>query len=261
MGHMEHVVMIRLGRMSQAHSLSTEKSLATKYMKIKGEYRRLMNRLVEENILQEHETNTDIFARLDNEMKETKHTSYITDEDTLIQKAVTNLMQQTKVPVSQKDYIYHMEHIVLIKLGRLAQKCTLTFTKYKRIKENQREKGSDEIETYNPNDDIFSMIDDMLIRREKILTGTLSKHDLEVMTDRSRPEDERKRRLEKEKNERRIKEEEEKDTKAKEEWEEQKRKLKEEENERKRKKEEEERKRKEKEEEEERKRKIEAEEI
>jgi len=187
--HMEHIVMIKLGRMLRENTLTF-----TKYTKVKIDYRRQMDDMMIDQIIDNHDSRADIFARMDSSMKRARMLEKL-DENTLVEREVANLLSQTKVPVSQKDYIYHMEHIVLIKLGRLAQKCTLTFTKYKRIKENQREKGSDEIETYNPNDDIFSMIDDMLIRREKILTGTLSRHDLEVMTDRSRPEDSSMKRL------------------------------------------------------------------
>merc|ERR1719427_1519142 len=114
--HIEHIVMIRLGRMIQAHTAHTRFSLIVKYTKIKTEYRKLMEDLVKEEIIDEHDSNKDIFSKLDAAMAERTRLTGEKEHDTLIQMEVSNLLQQTKVPISQNDLIYHMEHDTLIQM-------------------------------------------------------------------------------------------------------------------------------------------------
>merc|ERR1711962_1725764 len=182
--HIEHIVMIRLGRMIQAHSLHTKQSLWTKYTKIKVEYRKLMKELVAEEIFDNHNEGTDIFARLDNAMAETKRSNPKAGytEDQLIAIEVSNLLQQTKVPISQNDLIYHMEHVVLIRFGFLVKQGTLTFHKYNTIKETHRNAVKEDVASYGFNGDVFARVDIMIVRREKVLTG----HTVRVDYDGSR---------------------------------------------------------------------------
>ena len=42
------------------------------------------------------------------------------DDDVLVNKEVEHLLEQTSVPTSQRDQIFHMEHVILI---RLAEFC------------------------------------------------------------------------------------------------------------------------------------------
>merc|ERR1719262_465263 len=112
-------------------------------------------------------------------MIETKRASHISDEDTLIQKEVTNLLQQTRVPISQKDLVFHMEHVVLIRFGHMAQKATLTFEKYSQLKKDYRKSIKEDVAIYDFNGDVFAKVDTMIVRREKILTGNLAKVDME----------------------------------------------------------------------------------
>ena len=56
-------------------------------------------------------------------------------QDKVIQVCVTQMLQETHVPVSERDYKYHMEQIVLIRLGNLLKAGQLTFHKYNTIKQ------------------------------------------------------------------------------------------------------------------------------
>merc|ERR1712142_137211 len=91
--------------------------------------------------------------------------------------------QMTKVPISQNDLIYHMEHVVLIRFGFLVRHGTLTFHKYKIIKENHRNAIKEDVATHDFNGDVFARVDIMIVRREKVLTGNIvrdvdgSRHD------------------------------------------------------------------------------------
>merc|ERR1711962_1235547 len=88
----------------------------------------------------------------------------VVEQDKVIQIVVTQMLQETHVPVSDRDYKYHMEQIALIRLGNLLKSGTLTFHKYNTVKQQHLADIKDalrnnEIDSYDYPTDIFTRLD------------------------------------------------------------------------------------------------------
>merc|ERR1712119_91688 len=88
----------------------------------------------------------------------------VSEQDKVIQVVVTQMLQETHVPVSDRDYKYHMEQIALIRLGNLLKSGTLTFHKYNTIKQQHVQEikealRNNEVDGYDWNTDIFTRLD------------------------------------------------------------------------------------------------------
>merc|ERR1712183_495948 len=111
--HIDHIFMIRLGTMLKAGTLTFDK-----YVRIKNQDRRRIKELIGHTTAQEYNEGEDVFASLDKALKlsgvRTK-----SEDDAAIGEQVALLLKQTRVPVSQKDFIYHMNKIITIILGMM----------------------------------------------------------------------------------------------------------------------------------------------
>merc|ERR1712212_494234 len=88
----------------------------------------------------------------------------VSEQDKVIQVVVTQMLQETHGPVSDRDYKYHMEQIALIRLGNLLKPGTLTFHKYNTIKQQHVQEIKEalrnfEVDGYDWNTDIFTRLD------------------------------------------------------------------------------------------------------
>ena len=122
---------------------------SSRYTKLKVEFRRVMDDMMLDQVIDEHDPRTDLFAKMDGAMRRARRlASRHVDDDTLVVKEVEHLLGQTKVPVSERDLIFHMDHVILIRFGRMVQRATLTFTKYNKMKDAHREKAVDEVKFF-----------------------------------------------------------------------------------------------------------------
>merc|ERR1711962_939566 len=128
-----------------------------------------------------YDNDADVFARLDEAV--TKHPIIIklsmsgekprvAEQDKVIQVCVTQMLQETHVPVSERDFKYHMEQIVLIRLGNLLKAGQLTFHKYNTIKQQHLHDIKEalrnfEIDSYDFSTDIFTRLDFHIGIRER----------------------------------------------------------------------------------------------
>merc|ERR1712183_910693 len=137
--HTEHVVMIKLGRLQNAGNLTFEK-----YSRMKSSHRIEMSERVRFREIDSYDHEHDVFARLDNVVNNHPIIIKVTtsgakpkvaEQDKVIQIAVAQLLTETHVPVGDKDFKFHMEQIVLIRLGNLMKAGTLTFHKYNSMKQ------------------------------------------------------------------------------------------------------------------------------
>merc|ERR1711953_1598968 len=166
--HTEHVVMIKLGRLQNAGNLTFEK-----YSRMKSSHRIEMSERVRFREIDSYDHEHDVFARLDNVVNNhgiiIKVTTSgakpkVVEQDKVIQIAVAQLLTETHVPVGDKDFKFHMEQIVLIRLGNLMKAGTLTFHKYNSMKQQHIVEIKDalknkEIDHYDWNTDIFTRLD------------------------------------------------------------------------------------------------------
>merc|ERR1712212_659467 len=166
--HTEHVVMIKLGRLQNAGNLTFEK-----YNRMKSSHRIEMSERVRFREIDSYDHEHDVFARLDNVVTNHPITIKFTtsgvkpkvaEQDKVIQIAVAQLLTETHVPVGDKDFKFHMEQIVLIRLGNLMKAGTLTFHKYNSMKQQHIVEIKDalknkEIDHYDWNTDIFTRLD------------------------------------------------------------------------------------------------------
>merc|ERR1712168_1668071 len=88
----------------------------------------------------------------------------VSEQDKVIQVVVTQMLQETHVPVSDRDYKYHMEQIALIRLGNLLKAGTLTFHKYNTMKQQHLQDVKEairnkEVDRYDFTTDIFTKLD------------------------------------------------------------------------------------------------------
>merc|ERR1712202_111656 len=166
--HTEHIIMIRLGRLQRSGNLTFDK-----YTMMKNSHRMLMDEHVRFREIDTYDHSVDVFARLDEAV--TKHPIIIelslsgakprvSEQDKVIQVVVTQMLQETHVPVSDRDYKYHMEQIALIRLGNLLKSGTLTFHKYNTIKQQHVQEIKEalrnfEVDGYDWNTDIFTRLD------------------------------------------------------------------------------------------------------
>merc|ERR1712168_615803 len=166
--HTEHIIMIRLGRLQRSGNLTFDK-----YTMMKSSHRMLMDEHVRFREIDTYDHSVDVFARLDEAV--TKHPIIIelslsgakprvSEQDKVIQVVVTQMLQETHVPVSDRDYKYHMEQIALIRLGNLLKSGTLTFHKYNTIKQQHVQEIKEalrnfEVDGYDWNTDIFTRLD------------------------------------------------------------------------------------------------------
>merc|ERR1712202_52147 len=166
--HTEHIIMIRLGRLQRAGNLTFDR-----YTMMKSSHRMLMDEHVRFREIDTYDHSVDVFARLDEAV--TKHPIIIelslsgtkprvSEQDKVIQVVVTQMLQETHVPVSDRDYKYHMEQIALIRLGNLLKSGTLTFHKYNTIKQQHVQEikealRNNEVDGYDWNTDIFTRLD------------------------------------------------------------------------------------------------------
>merc|ERR1712183_1156997 len=166
--HTEHIIMIRLGRLQRAGNLTFDR-----YTMMKSSHRMLMDEHVRFREIDTYDHSVDVFARLDEAV--TKHPIIIelslsgakprvSEQDKIIQVVVTQMLQETHVPVSDRDYKYHMEQIALIRLGNLLKSGTLTFHKYNTIKQQHVQEikealRNNEVDGYDWNTDIFTRLD------------------------------------------------------------------------------------------------------
>merc|ERR1712096_254326 len=166
--HTEHVVMIKLGRLQNAGNLTFEK-----YSRMKSSHRIEMSERVRFREIDSYDHEHDVFARLDNVVNNHPIIIKVTtsgakpkvaEQDKVIQIAVAQLLTETHVPVGDKDFKFHMEQIVLIRVGNLMKAGTLTFHKYNSMKQQHIIEIKDalknkEIDHYDWNTDIFTRLD------------------------------------------------------------------------------------------------------
>merc|ERR1712013_694308 len=166
--HTEHIIMIRLGKLQMAGNLTFER-----YTKMKTPHRIQMAEHVRYREIDMYDNDADVFARVDEAV--TKHPIIVklsmsgdkprmAEQDKVIQVVVTQMLQETHVPVTERDFKYHMEQMVLIRLGNLLKAGQLTFHKYNSIKQHHLQDIKDalrygEIDSYDWITDIFTRLD------------------------------------------------------------------------------------------------------
>merc|ERR1712183_1216023 len=152
--HIDHIFMIRLGTMLKAGTLTFDK-----YVRIKNQDRRRIKELIGHTTAQEYNEGEDVFASLDKALKlsgvRTK-----SEDDTAIGEQVALLLKQTRVPVSQKDFIYHMNKIITIILGMMLHVGVLTFTKFNQMKITHRADMDEMLDShYDSHSDVFGVLE------------------------------------------------------------------------------------------------------
>merc|ERR1712142_809698 len=152
--HIDHIFMIRLGTMLKAGTLTFDK-----YVRIKNQDRRRIKELIGHTTAQEYNENDDVFGTLDKALKlggiRTK-----SEDDTAIGEQVALLLKQTRVPVSQKDFIYHMNKIITIILGMMLHVGVLTFTKFNQMKITHRADMDEMLDShYDSHSDVFGVLE------------------------------------------------------------------------------------------------------
>merc|ERR1711953_603834 len=152
--HIDHIFMIRLGTMLKAGTLTFDK-----YVRIKNQDRRRIKELIGHTTAQEYNEGEDVFASLDKALKlsgvRTK-----SEDDAAIGEQVALLLKQTRVPVSQKDFIYHMNKIITIILGMMLHVGVLTFTKFNQMKITHRADMDEMLDShYDSHSDVFGVLE------------------------------------------------------------------------------------------------------
>merc|ERR1739838_586569 len=166
--HIEHVIMIKLGKLSQTGALTFES-----YTNTKNKHHQQIKERLRNNEIKSYDFDTDVYGRIDKRMNVhmgksvrfgSKDRLSKKDKDKLIQSQVDALLVEEHEAVSEKDLQYHIEHILLIKLGKMVNDDTLTYDKYNRMKSRHREEiraklKRKEIITYVFETDVYGRID------------------------------------------------------------------------------------------------------
>merc|ERR1739838_672271 len=166
--HTEHVIMIRLGKLHQSGTLTFEK-----YTTMKTTHRLQMKSRVQFKEVEFYDSDNDVFAKLDAAV--TNHPIIVKimtagaipkreEHDKVIQIAITKLLEETRIPITTRDFKYHMEQIIMIRMGNLLKAGTLTFHKYNTMKQEHVQDIKDairngEVESYDFSTDIFTKLD------------------------------------------------------------------------------------------------------
>merc|ERR1712142_968985 len=129
--------------------------------RIKNNDRRIMKVLIGLTTAKGYVENDDVFGTLDKALKSAKVDGTSKDRDNdAVQKQVRELLKQTRVPVSEKDFVYHMNKIITIILGMMLHVGVLTFTKFHQMKCTHRADMEDMVTTaYDPNADVFGVLE------------------------------------------------------------------------------------------------------
>merc|ERR1712183_695881 len=162
--HIDHIFMIRLGTMLKAGTLTFDK-----YVRIKNNDRRIMKVLISLTTAKGYVENDDVFGTLDKALKSAKVDGTSKDRDNdAVQKQVRELLRQTRVPVSEKDFVYHMNKIITIILGMMLHVGVLTFTKFHQMKCTHRADMEDMVTSaYDPNADVFGVLERAIEKQHK----------------------------------------------------------------------------------------------
>merc|ERR1712142_591027 len=170
--HIDHIFMIRLGTMLKAGTLTFDK-----YVRIKNNDRRIMKVLIGLTTAKGYVENDDVFGTLDKALKSAKVDGTSKDRDNdAAQKQVRELLRQTRVPVSEKDFVYHMNKIITIILGMMLHVGVLTFTKFHQMKCTHRADMEDMVTTaYDPNADVFGVLE-RAIEKQHQASAPMQRH-------------------------------------------------------------------------------------
>merc|ERR1712183_908022 len=162
--HIDHIFMIRLGTMLKAGTLTFDK-----YVRIKNNDRRIMKVLIGSTTAKGYVENDDVFGTLDKALKSAKVDGSSKDRDNeAVQKQVRELLKQTRVPVSEKDFVYHMNKIITIILGMMLHVGVLTFAKFHQMKCTHRADMEDMVTSaYDPNADVFGVLERAIEKQHK----------------------------------------------------------------------------------------------
>merc|ERR1712002_208722 len=136
--HMEHVIMIRLGTMLRDGVLTFEK-----YDEVKREHKQELEETLDPDEMKVYDSETDVFCILDTAIDRDLSSGEKTpgvqknaqgNKDVAVQTHVAGLIHQNRIAVGDKELKHHMEHVVVIKLGKKLKSGTLTFKKYTMMK-------------------------------------------------------------------------------------------------------------------------------
>merc|ERR1711962_1396492 len=167
--HIDHIFMIRLGSQLKAGTLTMDK-----YVRLKNNDRRVMRELVALTTERGYDETDDVFGTLDKALKIDIARSSKDADDQAVQEQVAQLLKQTRVPVSQKDFVYHMNKIITIILGMMLHVGVLTFTKFHQMKCAHRADMEDMVSSsyYDPNADVFGVLERAIDKHHKVTTPT-----------------------------------------------------------------------------------------
>merc|ERR1712142_549195 len=93
------------------------------------------------------------------------------EKDRIIQQCLENVLVERDISLDDKSLKHHMEHIVMIRLGKSAQAGTLTFEKFNQMKEEHQEEMAEkllqkEIESYDFDTDVFSRLNSAMTTQD-----------------------------------------------------------------------------------------------
>lgn len=164
--HTENIIMIKLGRMYHKKTLTFDK-----YKEMKVAHRARMREMIKNQEIDAYDQNSDSYGKLDTVMRRQSLKISIRgpkaqreEENALIRSQVAKLMQDNKVSITEGDFKYNNERIVMIRLGKLLQAGTLTLKRYNKMKEDHIEEMKSairnrEIGSYDFAADIFTKLD------------------------------------------------------------------------------------------------------
>merc|ERR1711881_802529 len=123
-----------------------------------------MGELVSFTLTNNYDETEDVFNTLDKTLKMAVGGGSKDDDNAVVKEQVLKLLKETRVPVSQKDFIYHMNKIITIILGMMLHNGFLTFTKYHKMKCAHRADMEEMLDTsdsslYEAKNDVFGVLD------------------------------------------------------------------------------------------------------
>merc|ERR1712183_1134168 len=145
----------------------------------KNNDRRIMKVLISLTTAKGYVENDDVFGTLDKALKSAKVDGSSKDRDNeAVQKQVRELLKQTRVPVSEKDFVYHMNKIITIILGMMLHVGVLTFTKFHQMKCTHRADMEDMVTSaYDPNADVFGVLERAIEKQHKAVAPMPRRND------------------------------------------------------------------------------------
>merc|ERR1719403_397517 len=89
------------------------------------------------------------------------------EQDEVVQKHVRFLLDETQPPVKPRKLQYHIEHVIMIRLGNMLNEGHLDFKEYSAEKDKLRAEMIADFENYDSSADIYSRLDQDLMTSTK----------------------------------------------------------------------------------------------